>query len=194
MDFLDELLNDLFVGDTPIITDHLIVPSPMTQIPHPDVQNGPVSPAAPSPSANPDSYSYPWDTPEHSYHNARVLCDEAGLTVEEKNVLCACIYQESGFYNYRPDGEPIKHENLNDDGSVSSTDWGLCQVNDYFHIGAGKDFPSVDYVMAHPNTVVEWMIKKYKAGQLSQWSSYVTGAYRQWLVENSPLWKLAVVS
>jgi hypothetical protein len=85
----------------------------------------------------------------------------------------------------------VKHENLNADGSLSSTDWGLCQINDYFHIGTGKDFPTVDYVLQNPKEVVEWMIEMYQSGDLAQWDSFKSGAYRQWLLPTSPMWKLS---
>lgn len=163
--------------NTPTVTDHIVVNTPMTQ----------PQPAAP----NVDTLAPDWSTRANIYHNVRVLCDLAGLTVDEKNLICACIYQESNFYNYLPDGQDVKHINYEKDGvTVSSTDWGLCQVNDYFHIGAGKDFPSVQYVMSTPEAVVKWMIGMYKAGDLNQWDSYLHGAYKQWLLPTSPMWKL----
>jgi hypothetical protein len=147
-------------------------------------------PPTPTP-ANPDVLTQDWTTRQGIYHNVRVLCDLAGLILDEKNTICACIYQESTFYNYLPNGAPVKHENLNADGSLSSTDWGLCQINDYFHIGTGKDFPTVDYVLQNPKEVVEWMIEMYQSGDLAQWDSFKSGAYRQWLLPTSPMWKLS---
>lgn len=139
---------------------------------------------------NPDTLTSDWATPQGVYHNVRVLCDLAGLSVDEKNTLCACIYQESEFYNYLPSGQPTKHENLFASGAVASTDWGVCQINDYYHIGVSKDFASVQYVLQNPMMVVNWMIGMYKDGLLSQWNSYKTGAYRQWLLPTSPMWSL----
>lgn len=40
-----------------------------------------------------------FSTPKAAWHTVRVLCDEAGLTYQEKNLICACIYQESRFSN-----------------------------------------------------------------------------------------------
>lgn len=126
-----------------------------------------------------------WDTPQHAYHSVRVLCDEAELTVEEKNLICACIFQESAFMN------TARNENRNTaTGEVMSTDWGLCQVNDFYHVGPGKDFPSVDFVLNNPAEVVNWMIACYKRGKLNMWISYSKGAYKQWLSPNSPMWAL----
>lgn len=125
-----------------------------------------------------------FDTPQHAYHAVRVLCDNAGLTVDEKNLICSCIYQESRFLN------TAKGLNKNEAGVVLSTDWGLCQINDYYHIGNGKDFPSVQYVLDNPGAVVRWMITMYQHGMLKQWVSYSAGKNRQWLLPSSPMWKL----
>lgn len=122
-----------------------------------------------------------WDTPANCSHNVRVLCDMAGLSLNEKDIIWACVKQESEFQNYFPDGQPVEHQNLNKDGSLSSTDFGIVQINDWFHIGQGKDFPSVEYVLVNPDKCVQFMIDCSKAGNLSLWSSYKTGAYRAWL-------------
>ncbi len=152
----------------------------------------PLIPINPSmPPTNPDSVMYPWDTPPHNYHNVRVLCDKANLSLEEKNLLCSVVYEESEFYNYYPSGKPVENLNLNKDGSLSSTDWGLLEINDFFHIGPGKDFPSVEFVLQNPEKVVLWFIGMYQHGQLYQWSSYKRGLNRQWLLPTSPMWSLA---
>ncbi len=125
-----------------------------------------------------------WSKPSQVYHATRILCDEAGLTVDEKNLICACIYQESQFHN------SATNHNKNAQGVTLSTDWGLCQINDHYHIGAHKDFPSVDYVLQNPDKVVQWMISMYKHGLLKQWVSYSSGAYKKWLIPISPMWLL----
>ena len=122
-----------------------------------------------------------WDTPQNSEHSVRVMCDNFGLSWSNKNIIWACIKQESDFMNYQPDGTPTKHENLNKDGTLSSTDWGIVQINDYYHIGEGKDFPSVDYVMQNPELMVKFMIQMFIEGKLGLWSSFKTGAYLKWL-------------
>ena len=130
---------------------------------------------------NPDVLVADWTQRPNIYHNVRVLCDLAGLSFADKSVMCGVIYGESEFYNYLPDGKPVSHANLNADGSLSSTDWGLCEVNDFFHIGEGKDFPSVDYVMQNPEAVVKWMIGMYKAGKITMWDAYLSGNYKKYL-------------
>ena len=126
-----------------------------------------------------------WDTPRNSYHSVRVLCDEEGLTLDEKNLICACIYQESGFDN------SSVCVNKDKAGKPWSKDVGIVQVNDYFHCGEGKQFPSADYVVANPEKAVRWMIDMYKVGQLKMWVSYSSGAYKRWLLKSSPMWTLA---
>lgn len=135
-------------------------------------------------AVNPDAGPLFWDTPKHIYHAVRVTCDNNNLTVAEKNLLCECLYQESRFNN-----AAINH-NRNSAGVVLSTDYGLCQINDYYHIGPGKDFPSVAYVLENPDKVFEWMITMYKHGLLKQWVSFSSGEYKQWGEENSPMWAL----
>lgn len=142
---------------------------------------------------NPDSIVYPWDTQNHYYHNVRVLCDLAGLNLEQKNIVCACIFQESRFRDYHTDGTPVDNPNRSKEtGLVWSTDWGLVQVNDYWNIGDGKPFPSVGYVLANPHATAFFMIQEMKStGELKDWASYTSGAYKQWLSPESPMWALA---
>lgn len=140
-------------------------------------------PAAPVPPPAPISqmdnegrfgYPYNWDTPEQARHSVRLICDEEGLPLDLKNDLDACVHVES---DYSP---KAMHQNMVN-GTVSSTDYGIVQVNDYFHIGPGKDFPSVDYVLANPEACVRWMAKLFKAGKANLWSSYQSGAYKKYL-------------
>lgn len=159
------------------------VPEPATQ---------PVVPQAmPEPPTPMPTPTYNFDTPQQAYHSTRVICDEVGLTLEQKNRLCACVYQESQFHNYVAPGVPTKNENRTN-GHTWSTDWGIAQVNDYWHIGKGKDFPTLDYVMTNPDRIIRWMATILKhTGGLQPWSSYASGAYQRWLSAASPMWKLA---
>lgn len=163
----------------------------MTQIPHPQTppqtQDLPVTATLPP---NPDSYTYPWDTPHHNWHNARVLCDQAGLTLAEKNDICACLYQESELFNVFPNGHPVTNHNMRN-GQVVSTDWGIAQINDYWHVKRYADFKSSDDIIAHPEKAVGMMIHAIQNGTLTQWVSYSSGAYKQWLKSDSPMWKLS---
>lgn len=147
-----------------------------------------------------------WTTQKGAYHATRVTCDALGVSYaktisipgigmfSQKDVICACIYQESEFLNRHTDGSPTKFENKDKVGRLWSTDWGIAQINDYWHIeghGPGHDFPSIDYVMQNPDKAVEWMIKQFQAGNGHLWSSYQSGAYEEHLAIHSPMWELA---
>lgn len=127
-----------------------------------------------------------WHDQATARHNVRAICDLTGLTLEQKNILSACVYQESQFLNWHADSTPVIHPNyaFHQDGTkyTASTDYGIVQVNDYWHIGGGKDFVSVDYVMSNPELCVRWMARYYKQhGHLNAWCSFTSGAYKQWL-------------
>lgn len=152
-----------------------------------DHQSAPTSPVVPitapitiqSMPTDPDSFMYPWDSPQHNWHNTRVLCDRAGLDTAQKNVICACIYQESEFHNN------ATHHNAH------STDWGLCQINDAIWSGPHHLFADAQDIVAHPERAVGFMISQFKAGHLSLWVSFSSGAYQKWLLPQSPMWLLA---
>lgn len=125
---------------------------------------------------NPDTFIPDWSNPVAAHHNVRVVCDLQGLTWEQKQILTACVMVESGF------NINAVHQNKDGKGHVLSTDYGIVQVNDYWHIGQGKDFPSVEYVLQNPQACVEWMAKSYKTtGSLNLWCSFTSGMYRKWL-------------
>lgn len=119
--------------------------------------------------------TYLWDTPENARHSARMVMDTFGLTWKEKDLLCAVIMAESGFKN------TAKNENKNAQGVVTSTDYGICQINTRYHIGKGNTFPSVQYVLENPDKVVAWMVKMYRAGHLNWWCAYANGSYKKYL-------------
>lgn len=167
------LFKFLFIPKEPIIIDHMI-PS---NIP-------PEEPTVPVAMSNPDVLNPDWSTQKNAYHNVRVLCDLSGLTFAEKNIICACIYQESEFKIN------VLNNNRNAQGKILSTDYGICQINDYYHIGKEKDFPSVEYVLDNPEACVQFMINCYLHGALKQWVSFSSGAYKQWLLSTSPMWNL----
>lgn len=185
---LDAFLEELVYGDRNLVVlDHML-PSKQPVIP---LQTSPIEELPPqvAPSTNPDIL-VPWDSQKHNYHNVRVLCDLSYLTVEEKNLICACVYQESEFYNYLPNGNPVIHENKSLNGVLLSTDWGIVQINDYWHVQKYPDFSSSKKIMDNPQKAVQFMIDAYKDGGLNQWVSYSSGAYKQWLSPTSPMWAL----
>lgn len=126
-----------------------------------------------------------WDTVEAARHSVRVICDEEGLTVQQKNELCATVGAESGWQSYylsgSKKGQPVKLENKNDVGNVWSTDWGIIQLNDWYHIGPGKSFPSVEYVLSNPEACIRWMCTQWKAGHANWWIAHKNGSYKKFL-------------
>lgn len=159
----------------------------------------PVIPPTVPPASAPEPEKLDWSTRQGAYHATRVLCDNSGLFTAKtilvngqlfapKDIICACIFQESGFLK-----NPKPNQNIDEKtGKVWSTDYGIVQVNDYYHIGQGKDFPSVEYVLDNPEACVQWMINIYKRTiALQPWSSYSSGAYKKHLIPTSPMWALA---
>lgn len=112
-----------------------------------------------------------WDTPQNARHSVRVICDEEGLTWEQKNTLCATVGAESGW---RPGaiGKP------NVDGT---RDYGIAQINSYWWIGEGKQFPSTEYVLENPAACIRWMCKQWKLGHRNWWVAYKNGSYKRYL-------------
>jgi len=166
-DILGEILSFAVTNKNDSMT--INVPAPVPTSP----PEAPIVPVVPT-LANPDVL-VAWTTPVNVRHNVRVLCDLSGLSVEDKNILTACVARESGFDNN------AKCYNRDATGAVWSTDWGIVQCNDWFHIGPGKDFPSVEYVLANQQVMVQWMIDCMKAGKLDMWSSYSTKAYLRYM-------------
>lgn len=131
---------------------------------------------APTPAVAPVAASkLRFDTYDNSLHSVRVICDEMGLNWNEKALICAVIYQESRFDN------KAKCFNKNKAGVITSTDHGICQINDHYHVGKGKKWPSVKQIMDNPDLCVRWMITLYKQRNLKLWVGYSSGAYKKWL-------------
>ena len=114
---------------------------------------------------------YDWDTPILARHSVRVICDEMGMSVDNKNIFCAVMGAESGW-NPKAVGKPNKN------GTI---DYGICQINSYYWIGEGKPFPSKEYVLSHPEECVRWAIKQWKAGHRSYWWAYTNGSFAKYL-------------
>lgn len=124
----------------------------------------------------PPEPKYLWDTKENTRHSVRVICDEEGLSLKEKNLICAVIQGESGF-----NAMAVNH-NRDKNGRVLSTDWGVAQINDYYWIGGNKYFSSVEEVLNKPELSVRFMIKKYREGNLKLWVAFSSGSYKKYLV------------
>lgn len=113
---------------------------------------------------------YLWNTPENSRHSLRMICDEEGLTVEQKNLMSQVVHCESGYKT------TITHPNLNGAGKQMSEDFGICQWNDFYH---GKEI-SPDDAVHDPEKAIRLMCKYVKAGRISQWVCYSSGLYKNY--------------
>lgn len=168
-------LEDLFTVKTMPQTPPQTPPVPPTAPPGPIQQIVEAHVGPKVVNVNSDDLYDSWDIPAQARHNVRALCDLAGLSLGDKNIITACIARESGFDNN------AKCENKDATGKVWSTDWSLVQCNDFYHIGPNKDFPSVEYVLANPAIMVNWMIQCMKEGRLNMWVSYSSGIYKRYL-------------
>ncbi len=120
---------------------------------------------------NGEIMKYDWSIPTKARHSVRVICDEEGLSLKDKNDLCATVGAESGW-------KPGAIGKPNSDGS---RDYGIVQVNDKYWIGPGKKFESIDYVLTHPEECIRWMCKEWKAGHKNWWYGYKNGSYKNFL-------------
>lgn len=111
---------------------------------------------------------YLWDTPENARHSLRVICDEEGLTVEEKNTMSKVVHCESGYSTH------ARLDNKDHAGRVWSSDLGICQWNSYWH---GKEI-TPEEAENDPEKAVRLMCKYVKAGEIKQWVCYSSGLYQ----------------
>ena len=129
---------------------------------------------------------YKWDNPADARLSVRELADSMGMSLTPtfnvdgklylpKDVLCGCIEVESGF-------NPLAiHQNKDITGKVWSTDYGICQINDYWNIGQGKPFQTSEFVLDNPEASVRYMITQFMAGNERLWASYTSGLFKKYL-------------
>lgn len=124
----------------------------------------------PKPTPPPLPPKYQWDTKDHVRHTVRVICDEEGLTLEQKDTLCATIACESQF------NTKAIHPNILN-GKTVSTDYGLCQWNDFYHRKEISPAEALD----NPEKAVRLMCKYWLRGQRHLWVCYLKGGYKAYL-------------
>ncbi len=113
---------------------------------------------------------YIWSTPPDARHSVRLIADEEGLDVEQKNTMCATIGGESGWH--------IDAINQNTkDGKVTSVDYGICQWNNYYH---GKEISPTD-ALNDPEKAVRLMCAYWKRGERDTWIAYKNGRYLKFM-------------
>lgn len=96
----------------------------------------------------------------------------------DPQLLCAVIEAES---NWNP-----RAINRNVNGT---TDYGVCQINDYWWIGensqsakkGGFYFSSPEWVMDNPSDCILWMAQQFAKGRERDWCAYDNGNYIKFL-------------
>jgi hypothetical protein len=161
-DWLSGILKAIGQGITYVINQMKSIPQPTA----PQVVETPSNPVVPVQNDVPVVLD--WSSPILARHSVRVICDEEGLLVKDKNDLCATVGAESGW-NPNAIGKP------NFDGT---RDYGICQINTKYWIGTGKKFPSTDFVLTHPSECIRWMCEQWKAGHQDWWYGWKTGNYK----------------
>ncbi len=114
---------------------------------------------------------YGWDTKEKARKSVRMICDEEGLSLKDKNLITAVIDCESGF-------NP-KAVNQNSDAR-KSVDYGIAQLNSYWYIEKMK-LVTKDQALNDPEFCIRLVIKRFKAGFLKDWVCYSKGYYKKHL-------------
>lgn len=131
----------------------------------PTLPDAPIAPNIPVEVAP----KYLWDTKENARHSVRLICGEAGLDLKQKDLICQVIHCESGFSIH------AKKVNTNAQGHAVSTDYGICQMNSYWYIGANRPIKSIDEAINNPEKCVRVMIQRFKEGGLKDWVCYSSG-------------------
>ncbi len=152
-------------GQNPLPTpiDH-VEPTPIPSPP----QNPPVAPIIPQNDPTPFPPRYDWSTPLAARISFRMLCDDAHLSISEKNLLCSVLQCESGFN--------VNAINHNKDGT---TDYGICQYNSYWYIEKMK-LITQEQAMHDPEFACKLFIQRYKQGFLKDWVCYSSGNYKNY--------------
>lgn len=142
------------------------LPAPVGPLPTPE----PPTPVTPHVEPPTKPQPYDWSTPEAARHSLRVICDEEGLSVYQKNLMSQVVHCESGYKTN------LTNHNKDKSGKVWSIDYGICMWNDYFH---GKEI-TPDEAINNPEKAVRLMCAYVKAGRISQWSCFSLGLYKNY--------------
>jgi len=127
------------------------------------------------PQEIPDKPVCDFSTPEKARLSTIRICAEKGLNQTQTETICGVIACESGF------NINAKNENKDKNGKVLSTDFGICQYNDYYYIGENKPIPSIDVALHDPEFCVKIMIDIYlgkiSGRRIKDWVCFSSGKY-----------------
>lgn len=101
---------------------------------------------------------------------ALALCHHVGFRKTALNTAVAVMCAESGRY------VGAWHDNLNEDGSVASTDRGLFQINNHWH----PDLSDADAYCAIPNAAYAFGMSN-EGANFTPWAAYNSGSYLKFL-------------
>lgn len=141
----------------------------------PPESNGKETAPVPPPSA-------PVETPVAKPETVREMifrvCGEVGLDAGQTKDLYQTVLCESQLTDKVMNGPvsgvpPIVHPNVVN-GKTYSTDYGICQWNDYYH---GKEI-SPQEALNDPEKSVELMARYWKNGLAKSWVCYQRGLYK----------------
>lgn len=99
---------------------------------------------------------YLWNTYENARHSTRVICDEEGLTVFQKNQLTETIKCESGF---KPD---VIHINAN-----GTKDCGIAQLNEKYYLTPNN--MTCEDAISDPEKCIRITARAFKKGREHDW-------------------------
>ena len=94
---------------------------------------------------------------------ARQMARKYGL---DEKTFCATIEAES---SWNPNAKLVNKN--------GTTDWGICQFNDYWY----KDLITPEKALNDPEFAIELMAKQWKKGRAMDWVAYKTGSYIKFL-------------
>jgi len=124
-----------------------------------------------------------------TYGWALAVCYHAGWRGKALREAVALMCAESARF------EEAYHYNVDEDGNLLSTDWGLFQINDKWH----DDFEMPAGFNAIYNAGYAFKMWKDNGKSFNAWAAYTSGAYLQFgriVLENwlLPRWRLKVAN
>lgn len=109
---------------------------------------------------------------------ALALCYHVGFRGRDLVTAVAVMCAESARY---PESW---HDNLDENGDVVSTDWGLFQLND-----KAQDLELPFDLEPIPNAQKAHDIYKARGKQFTAWAAYNSGAYEKFLPDSKAAWE-----
>ena len=84
----------------------------------------------------------------------------------DEQVLCAVIEAES---SWNPNAKLVNNN--------GTTDWGICQFNDYWY----KALITPEQALNNPEFAIELMAKQFQKGREKDWIAYKSNSYKKFL-------------